>query len=87
MNMKLKTNFLAAGIFLTALLNSFGQPVITTDPQSRTSVVGTDVTFTVVATGAEPIAYPPKDRKGLRRGGSVALFESVIAPNILSIRC
>jgi hypothetical protein len=30
---------------------------------------------------------PPKDRKGLRRGEGVGLFECVIAPNILSIRC
>ncbi len=29
---------------------------------------------------------PPKDRKGLRRKAGVALFESVIAPNVLSIR-
>jgi len=29
---------------------------------------------------------PPKDRKGLRRGESIACCESVIAPNILSIR-
>ena len=30
--------------------------------------------------------YPPKDWKGLRRGGGVIGFEGVIAPNVLSIR-
>src|SRR5437016_2869957 len=55
--MKTKTNFLAAGILLAALLTGFGQPVITTEPQSQTNVVGTDATFTVLATGTDPLAY------------------------------
>jgi len=33
------------------------QPTITVQPQSQTNVVGTDATFTVVATGIEPLAY------------------------------
>lgn len=52
---KMKTSLLAAAILLAALLNGLGQPIITTEPQSRTNVVGTDATFTVVATGTEPL--------------------------------
>ena len=33
------------------------QPTIAVQPQSQTNVVGTDATFTVVATGTEPLAY------------------------------
>ena len=33
------------------------QPTVTTQPQSQTNIVGTDATFTVVATGTEPLAY------------------------------
>ena len=51
MNMKTKTKLLTFGIFLAAVLNGLCQPVITTDPQSQTNVVGTDATFTVLATG------------------------------------
>lgn len=57
MKMKTASIVLAAGIFLAALLNSFGQPVITTEPQSSTNVVGTDASFTVLATGTGPLAY------------------------------
>lgn len=32
-------------------------PTITVQPQSQTNVVGTDATFTVLATGTEPLAY------------------------------
>jgi hypothetical protein len=32
-------------------------PAITAQPQSRTNVAGTDATFTVTATGTEPLAY------------------------------
>jgi len=55
--MKTKRLFLTLTLLLAALLNGVGQPVITTDPQSRTNVLGTDATFTVVATGTAPLAY------------------------------
>ncbi len=55
--MKTKILVPIAGILLATLLPAFGQPVIITDPQSRTNVLGTDAAFTVVATGTEPLAY------------------------------
>ena len=55
--MKTKLNLVAAGLFLAALGTGFGQPVITQQPQSCTNVVGTTATFTVGATGTEPLAY------------------------------
>src|SRR5213592_3805582 len=55
--MKTKISFLAAGMFLTALVNGFGQPVITTQPQSVTNLAGSAATFFVTATGAPPLAY------------------------------
>jgi hypothetical protein len=39
--------WVAVTILLAALLNCFGEPVITADPQSQTNVVGTDAAFTV----------------------------------------
>jgi CBS domain-containing protein len=36
---------------------SGGQPIITNQPQNQTSVAGTTATFTVGATGAEPLNY------------------------------
>ena len=55
--MKTQLNFLAAGIFLAALGTGFGQPILTTQPQSQTNVAGTDATFSVAATGAPPLNY------------------------------
>jgi len=55
--MKTKAQFICAGILLATLLNCSGQPIITSEPQSRTNVVGTNATFTVVATGTEPLVY------------------------------
>jgi hypothetical protein len=49
---------LLAAIFLSALAHwAQGQPVITTQPQSQTNVVGTDALFSVQATGTEPLGY------------------------------
>jgi hypothetical protein len=44
-------------LFLAAVGVSFGQPVITQQPESCTNVAGTTATFTVTATGTEPLAY------------------------------
>src|SRR3989442_1070515 len=57
MDLKTKTNLLAAALLLAAAANGFSQPVITTQPQTQTNVVGTDVTFTVEVTGTQPLAY------------------------------
>ena len=56
-NMNRKISFLAAGMFLTTLVNGFGQPVITSQPQSVTNLAGTTATFFVTATGTPPLAY------------------------------
>jgi hypothetical protein len=55
--MKTKLNLVAAGLFLAAVGTGFGQPVINQQPQSCSNVVGTTATFTVTATGTEPLAY------------------------------
>lgn len=57
MTVKTNQHLLRLALLLTAIVNGFGQPVITTEPQSRTNVVGTDATFTVLATGTGPLAY------------------------------
>jgi Immunoglobulin domain len=44
-------------LLLSVATHGLCQPVITTEPQSRTNVVGTDATFTVLATGTEPLTY------------------------------
>jgi hypothetical protein len=55
--MNTKLNILAAGMLLAAIAAGFAQPVITTQPQDRTNFVGTTATFSVEATGTEPLAY------------------------------
>lgn len=55
----MKTEFLlmTAGLLLAAAGVGLGQPVITQQPQSCTHMVGTNATFTVVATNSAPLAY------------------------------
>jgi poly(3-hydroxybutyrate) depolymerase len=55
--MNTKLNILAAGIMLAAIAAGIAQPIITNQPQSCTNVVGTRATFTVGATGTQPLAY------------------------------
>ena len=55
--MKTKRKLLMAGFFLAAVGTGFGQPVITTQPQSCTNAVGTTATFMVGATNSAPLAY------------------------------
>ena len=55
--MKTKSNCLVAGMFLTALADGFAQPVVITQPQNQTNIVGTTAMFTVGATGALPLSY------------------------------
>jgi hypothetical protein len=57
--MKTRT-FIAAGLAVYALAaigTGFGQPIITTQPQSQTNVAGTNATFSVAATGTPPLNY------------------------------
>ena len=57
MNMNTKISLLAAGMFLVASVTGFGQPVITSQPQSVTNLAGSAATFFVTATGTPPLAY------------------------------
>ncbi len=57
--MKTKLQILVAGVLLATAGTGLGQPCITinTQPQNQTPCVGTTATFTVGATGAEPLSY------------------------------
>jgi polyhydroxybutyrate depolymerase len=52
-----RTSLLAVVILMATLTRVFGQPVITTQPHNQSAVVGTTATFTVGASGAEPLNY------------------------------
>jgi hypothetical protein len=56
--MKTKLNLLAAGIFLAAANAGEGQPVITNQPLTQATALGTAATFTVGASGTELLTYP-----------------------------
>ena len=55
--MKTNLQLLTLGILLSLAGTSFGQPVITTQPQSSTDISGTTATFWVAATGTPPLAF------------------------------
>jgi hypothetical protein len=55
--MKTKTNLLAAGTLVAALVSAVGQPRITLQPQSQTNVVGSTLMLAVEATGMPPLSY------------------------------
>jgi len=55
--MKTKLHLLIAGMLLATVGTGISQLVITQQPQSCTNVLGTTATFTVGATGTEPLAY------------------------------
>ena len=57
----MKQTFLSAAMIvamsLATLTSALGQPVITTQPQSQTNVVGSVVSLSVEATGTPPLFY------------------------------
>ena len=55
--MKTITTLLAGWIILAVCREGFGQPLITMQPQSRSVSVGADVSFSVSASGIEPLTY------------------------------
>src|SRR5437762_142363 len=55
--MKTKINLLAAGIFLAAFANAFGQPTITSQPTDLSVSLAANVMFQVTASGAAPLNY------------------------------
>ncbi len=58
--MKTKLSILIAGVLLATITAGLGQPcsiTITNQPQNQTPCFGSTATFTVSATGAEPLSY------------------------------
>ena len=55
--MKTKSHLLLAGLVLGMIHSAWAQPIITNQPQNQTAIAGTTATFTVGATGAEPLSY------------------------------
>jgi outer membrane protein assembly factor BamB len=67
----------AGGLHSLAVVGGVGpcstRPSITSEPQSRTNVAGTTATFSVTATGTEPLIYQwRKGGVGLTDGGNVS---------------
>ena len=54
---KTRTRIFAVAMSLATFTQVFGQPIITQQPQNQTNLAGTTATFTVGATGAEPLSY------------------------------
>ncbi len=55
--MKANSLFLTPALLLAAVSTALCQPVITTQPSSLTNIAGTTATFSVEATGTEPLHY------------------------------
>jgi len=55
--MKANSLFLTPALLLAAVSTGLCQPVITTQPSSLTNIAGTTATFSVEATGTEPLHY------------------------------
>src|SRR5437867_1753938 len=55
--MKANSLFLTPALLLAAVSTGLCQPVITTQPSSLTNIAGTTATFSVAATGTEPLHY------------------------------
>jgi hypothetical protein len=55
--MKLKKHLLTIILLVVSITRGLSQPVITTQPQSRTNVVGTTATFSVEATNMLSLFY------------------------------
>src|SRR6266853_1343603 len=55
--MKANSLFLRLALLLAAVSTGLCQPVITTQPSSLTNIAGTTATFSVGATGTEPLHY------------------------------
>ena len=70
---------LALLLLLLSATNSLAQPVLLTQPQSLTNVLGTTATFWVTATGAEPLAYRWQKLSAI---GSWLNYGSVTATNL-----
>jgi poly(3-hydroxybutyrate) depolymerase len=65
--MKTDLTLLTLGILLSLASAGFAQPVITTQPQSRTNVAGTTASLWVEATGTPPLVYQWQKLSGIWR--------------------
>src|SRR6266498_2659735 len=52
-----RTGLLAVVMSLATFTQLLAQPIITNQPQNQTAIAGTNATFTVGATGAQPLSY------------------------------
>ncbi|HEU0009366.1 MAG TPA: FG-GAP-like repeat-containing protein [Verrucomicrobiae bacterium] len=77
--MKAKPNVLVPGMLLAALLNGFGQPIITNQPQWQTNAVGSTAMLTVGATGAPPLSYQWRFNGTTNAGATNA---TLVLPNV-----
>jgi len=55
--MNTRTSLLLLGILLAVAVNGAAQPILTCQPHNQTAIAGSNVTFTVCATGTEPLSY------------------------------
>jgi len=62
--MKIQCHFLRVGLVLSLIHSACAQPVITNQPQNQSAIAGTTATFTVGATGAEPLSYQWRSHSG-----------------------
>src|SRR5207245_774958 len=63
--MKTKKILIVAAILSVAEATGLSQPIILSQPQSRTNVAGTTATFSVTATGTLPLSYQWQRDSGL----------------------
>jgi hypothetical protein len=57
MTMKIRIDFLCAGMFLTVFGGAFGQPTITRQPMDQSVSLGAIVTNQIIASGIAPLHY------------------------------
>ena len=68
------------------LSSALAQPVITQQPQDQPAIGGSNATFTVIATGTEPLAYQwrsyanPSDSTNIPRATSATLVLTDVQP-------
>src|SRR5262249_37272309 len=62
--MKTAKTLLSGGMLLAALAKGVGQPIITTQPQNQTNVLGSNAIFSVMAEGTSPLSFQWRSYSG-----------------------
>src|SRR5882762_11119725 len=62
--MKTQSRFLSSCLALGLVHSAWAQPIITSQPQNQCTASGTTATFTVAATGAQPLTYQWRSHTG-----------------------